>query len=136
MIDGSEALKGLITIIGSGGLVTIIGAYLAFRSEAHKGRRGDPDGRGVALSITKDDAPSLDKAAIEGLTSAVGTMNGLLLRIAAMIEREFEDREERREKDLERRERDVEARERDISQRGMRMLREQEPEIEMRPRAR
>lgn len=106
-MNGEEIVKAITALFGATGVGAIVIAFLAYKSQAIQGRRGAPEERVVSLDIDPK-AAAVDRQAvargIEALIDAVSTGNGLLLKIAALMDEDREHREKERERDLERRE--------------------------------
>ncbi|GJE06344.1 hypothetical protein AOPFMNJM_1660 [Methylobacterium jeotgali] len=99
-VTAEQAISAIVTLIGSGGLVAIVTAFLAYKQEAAKGRRGDPDGRVVAMQVAG--APCLTQSkefellanTMSALSIEVAENNRLLRAQAERVEfeHELEDR--------------------------------------------
>lgn len=93
-----EALKGLISIIGTGGIAGGLIAYYGYHKEALAGRKGDPANRLPGLLAggfepERTVEPLVN--AISTLTAAIGSMTLLLKQKEERIVRETEEQEER-----------------------------------------
>jgi hypothetical protein len=94
-MTASEAFNGLITIVGSGGLVTILIALLGYKREAEKGRPVNTAPVIMAGQSMFNGGPQAKD--IELLTQAVTGLTGAILRQVALMEESAERRERERE---------------------------------------
>lgn len=85
-MTSTEALSGLASIVGGGGIVSVIIAWLGLKQEAMKGRR-EPDGRTVALAIGDVYAEKRDR---EAFTQALKELTAVIVRIADLLEADVE----------------------------------------------
>lgn len=92
MIAEGDALKGLVAVLGSGGLCTIIVAFLNFWSEARKGRRGEPEA--VADGVSK---PAITAADVELLANSISDLAGAAIQMAALMKASAESAKHERE---------------------------------------
>lgn len=90
----AEAFNGVITIVGSGGLVSLIIAFLGFKKEAQKGRP-DSDARPAMLAATNGAAQAKD---VELLAQAISLNTAMMTRLVSAMEEAAERHE--RERDL------------------------------------
>jgi hypothetical protein len=80
-VTAEQAISAIVTLIGSGGLVAIVTAFLAYKQEAAKGRRGDPDGRVVAMQVSG--APCVSQS--KEFELLAHTMSALTIEVAALV---------------------------------------------------
>ena len=102
MMSPEEALKGLASIVGAGGIAGAMMAYYAYHKEALAGRKGDPAGRLPGLLAGGfEPEKSIDPLvnAITSMTAAIGSLTALLKKREEREEREIERREERERDD-------------------------------------
>jgi hypothetical protein len=91
-MTASEAFQGLVTIIGGGGLVSVIIAFFSFKTQAMKGRVADPTPMVIAASSGGPQAKDM-----ELLTQALTGLTSVLLRQVVVMEEAAERKERERE---------------------------------------
>lgn len=82
-----EAVKNLVVLVGSGGLVTLLVAWLGVKQAAIKGR---PDTTSVVAAVGSG---LLDRSQFEFVQHSLETTNSLLARIVTLLEETEKNRE-------------------------------------------
>lgn len=95
MMSPEDVAKIAAALFGSTGLGAIAIAWLSLKTEAAKGRRGDPDGRQTATAFQ---CGAKDEKAFEALTNAITTLTTVALKAVAIMEKH--ESEEQRRQDL------------------------------------
>lgn len=92
----SEALTGLASIVGGGGVVSAFIAWMAYKTEAMKGRRYEPGSTAVASVTNAIGDVYGQQRFMEALTNALSLNTAALNKMIVLMEKK-QDKEKRAE---------------------------------------